>query len=177
MTGYITPFKKEHTGLAFKFKVNPDSCGNHSHYENYLKFSALTDKKIGMGTTHIFLDEDNNQKAKAIIGFITLKASSLIKIYDDYNEGNAAMEITELAVDINYEKQGFGTKLVNYAITIADMLNNDYIGISYITTCADPLAVSFYEHYGFAKCSDYYEVPREGWNAGCTPMYLKLPEN
>ena len=108
MSIYITQFKKEHAGLASKFQVNPVSCGRHSHYEEYLRFSAIDDYRNGKGITYI--------------------------------------------------------------------LRNDYIGVEYVTLCADPMSVPFYEKNEFIKIMDYHEIPRDGWNKDCIPLILKLPE-
>jgi len=42
MTVECVQYSKEHAGLALGFKVNPDSCGRHSHYEEYLRYCALS---------------------------------------------------------------------------------------------------------------------------------------
>jgi len=69
-------FTNEHLGLTWLFQVNPDSCGNNEHYENYIKFSALTDKRYGLGTTHALIGEEDGKLI--LLGFITLRSSSLI---------------------------------------------------------------------------------------------------
>jgi len=168
-----TQFRKEHAGLAFKFQVNPDSCANPEHYENYIRFVALTDWKLGKGVTYILIDDtDDNQ---AIIGFITLRASSYISTNGEII-GRAAIEITEIAIDKMYEKQGYGTALLDMATLLIDELRNTCIGVEYIIACADPASVPFYEKNDFYQVLEYYDIPREGWNNNCIPMALKLPE-
>jgi len=169
-------YNSEYAGLAFNFKVNPDSCGNSVHYENYLRFSALADQNSGKGVTHILLSIDEETNEKAIIGFATVRTSSLIMNVETHHEGRAALEITELAVDIRFEKKGFGKYLVNWAINIADTLRRESVGIEYMTLCADPDSVSFYENNGFTMISTLYDIPREGWNVDCIPMLMKFPE-
>jgi len=165
-------YGKEYSGLAQQFRVTPVSCGNHSHYEEYLKYCATSDHKTGKGKTYIILDEETPR----IVGFVTLRASSLIFKDDNLFLGRSAIEITELAVDINYEKQGYGRILVDLALTIVDTLRNECLGIEYISLCADPISVPFYVYMGFSKIDDFYEIPRDGWNNNCIPMALKLPE-
>lgn len=166
----------DYAGLAFKFKVNPDSCGRSEHYEEYLRFIALSDYNSGKGVTYVLLDIDDNTGDKSIMGFITLRTSSLIMMKDNYYEGRSAIEITELAIDINYERKGFGTHLVNFAGAMADVLRKDSIGIEYMVLCSDPESVGFYKKCGFSLLSTLYEIPREGWNIGCTPMLMRFPE-
>ena len=168
--------KSQHLGLTRDFRVNPLSCSNPSHYEEYLKFYAITDKRVGLGVTHLFLDI--NDGITKIAGFITLKATSLMKIYDEYTEGRGALEITEIAIDQSYEKRGFGTLLVQFAVAKAQELKQNHLGIEYIVLCADPEVVGFYsrQDLGFVELQEYYDIPREGWNVDCTPMLIRLPE-
>lgn len=170
----IEKFNKDLAGLAWAFQVNPDSCGNPLHYENYIRLIALSDKAAGNGLTYVVLDEDDSNKK--ICGFITLRTSSVIKQYEDRTEGEAALEITELAVDRNYERQGIGKLLLSLAVNIASEINAQFASVKCISLCADPYAVPFYERFGFSKLEDYGDVPREGWNTDCIPMVLRFPE-
>ena len=175
MDAYFTQYNNEHSGLAFSFQVNPDSCDNPEHYENYLRFIALTDRRTGKGVTHILV-HDNNLNAKAIAGFVTLRSSSLISESGDSTTGRSAIEIAEIAVDKSYERRGYGTALLDFVFLLIDDLRTKTIGIEYIVACADTASVSFYEKNNFVRISEYYDVPREGWNINCIPMVLKLPE-
>lgn len=172
MARRIEKYSKDHVGLAWNFQVNPNSCGNPSHYENYLRLNAITDKNDGAGLTYILLDDEPR---KRICGFITLRASSITEQYADHTIGNAAVEITELAVDKDFEHQGIGTILLSLAIRIATMINDDYVSVKYIALCADSQAVPFYEKFGFHLLKEYGDIPRDGWNNDCTPMCLRLP--
>jgi ribosomal protein S18 acetylase RimI-like enzyme len=165
-------YNGEYAGLAREFQVNPDSCGNHSHYEEYIRYCAVTDYITGKGRTYIII----NENPQSMIGFMTLRASSLVDIDNKPISGKSAVEITELAVDVNYEKQGYGRMLTDLALTIVDTIRTEHLGIEYITLCSDPQSVPFYKHIGFSKIADYYEIPREGWNENCIPMAMKLPE-
>jgi len=176
MPFYIDKMTQDYMGLTRNFTVNPYSCKNPLHYENYLKFCAISDQKRGIGVTHVLIDEHEETKQKKIAGFITLKATSLTKSYEDYDEGHPALEIAELAIDKEYERRGLGTLLVQFAITTAAILNEEFLGIEYVVLCADPEAVNFYskDTFGFKRLEEYYNVPREGWNVNCIPMFLKV---
>lgn len=171
----IEKMEGKYAPLAWGFRVNPESCDNPEHYENYLKFSAVSDQVAGNGTTHIILDHERNR----IVGFVTLRASSLINECEGIAYGEPVLEIAELAVDQEYERRGYGKLLVDLSILMADQLNAEFIGIRYIMLCADPKAVPFYSHrtVGFGKVADYYNVPREKWNVGCVPMFLKVAKD
>ena len=164
---------KNHLGLAWAFRVNPDACGNNRHYENYIKFVALNDKSEGRGTTHIFIR--TCEHGKKILGYITFKATALIKHNEDTVFGDPALEIAELAVSADEEHRGIGTLLVQFAFTVAADLNYYHLGIRYITLCADAMAAPFYQRFGFERIDKFYEVPREGWNINCVPMFIRLP--
>lgn len=94
-------FDQEHSGLAWHFRVSPSSCDNPGHYEEYIRFVALSDRRSGMGVTHVLIDAD----AGRIAGFVALRLSSLFYTGDDGKKrGSPALEIAELAVDADYEK-------------------------------------------------------------------------
>lgn len=167
----------KYAGLAWEFRVSPTSCDNPMHYENYLRLCAIGDHKKGMGVTHLIIDYDEKGSAKAIAGFVTLRATSLVSTGEDgVKIVHPSLEIAELAVNEAYERQGIGTMLVDTAIYIADELRADSIGIKYVILCADPKAIGFYEKKDFGKIDDLYETLREGWNNDCEPMYITLPD-
>lgn len=168
----ISLFDTENAGLAWEFHVSPSSCDNPEHYEQYIRFMAATDKKDGMGVTHILVDED----AKRIAGFAALRISSMFYTGEDGSIiGNQALEIAELAVDKDYERQGCGRVLIDLALYLGSVIRAEIAGVKYLLACADPAAVGFYEKNGFQKANDIYEAPRDGSNNNCIPMYLKLP--
>jgi ribosomal protein S18 acetylase RimI-like enzyme len=170
--------ESKYAGLAWAFHVSPDSCHNPDYYEQYLSMCAIGDYKTGDSVTHLIVDEDENGNAKAIAGYVSLRVTSLIS----RNESSLpcvhpSIEIAELAVSRDYERQGIGTDLVKLAVYIADELRERYVGIKYVVLCADPMSVGFYEgKCGLAKINDLYETPRDGWNDNCVPMFTKLPE-
>lgn len=167
----------EYIELAWKFHVSSDSCDDPTYYENYLRLCAMSDQKAGMGVTHLFVEQDEVGKAKAIVGFITLRATSLVSTGDDGKSiVHPSLEIAELAVSRDYERKGFGRDLVNIAFISADHLRKHTIGIKYIAVCAAKKAEGFYEKLGFAKIGSWYETPRDGWNNTCEAMYITLEE-
>lgn len=161
-------FSQKHVGLAWNFRVNPNSCANPLHYEYYLRLIAFEDMKEGRGTTHVFADDN------AIHGFVTLRASSLIRTIDGTTKGDSALEIAELAVAESSERLGVGSLLIDFAFMIAADLNENSIGIRYIVLCADHASVDFYKKLNFSPVADFGEIPREGWNDDCVPMFIRL---
>ena len=168
----IELFNSTLSGLAWEFQVNPSSCGNHEHYEEYIRFIAVSDQASGKGTTHAFIRR--TESTEQMIGYITLRATSYTQIIGGTLYGNPAMEIFELAVCSTAEGMHIGTELVKFALVRALELNDSSLGIRYVTLCADPQAVPFYEKLGFGRMDEQGEIPREQWNANCVPMLLKL---
>lgn len=168
MARKIDRFSTDYIGLAWDFHVNPSSCDNPDHYEQYIRCCAIYDMNEGMGVTHIIVENDK------ILGYITLRASSVVERIDDKIYGEPALEICELAVSEGCERKKVGSDLVDFAIVKATELGSEAIGIKYIVLCADPSAVGFYEKLEFEKLESYGKIPREGWNDYCVPMKMRL---
>lgn len=165
----IELYSPQFAGLAWAFQVNPLSCDSPDHYQDYIRLIAASDMPEGRGTTHILWDKER------IFGFITLRASSYIQTIDGKTSGESALEISELAVEKCAERSGVGRLLVDFAFKTAASLNQSYLGIRYIVLCADPCAVGFYKKIGFRQVDEYGDIPREGWNENCIPMFIRLP--
>ena len=175
----IEDMNSDFAGLAWMFQVNPDSCDNPKHYEDYIRLCAIEDQIAGMGKTYLVVgDNPHDKNARIIAGYVTLKASAIIKDYDNGTKiGEPALEISELAVNKICERQQIGSLLVQFAIVQAQQLNKSYLGIKYVSLCADPRAVNFYkEKFEFMELESYSDIPREMWNRNCTPLYIRLPQ-
>lgn len=172
----IEQFGSIHVELSFSFECNSDKCGNYQHYTDYLKYNAMSDFATGMGVTYVMCEIGEDSKPVRILGFVTLKASSLVTGgFGEQMDGYPAIEISELAVDRNYEGQGIGRTLLNYAVYVCDQIREEFIGVKYLIVCADPQAEEFYRKaLNFEKVSSIYNIPREHWNGDCIPMFIKV---
>ena len=133
----------------------------------------MGDAGTGVALTHVFIDEDSGKMA----GYVSLRTTSLITENEDGNPTvHPSIEIAELSVDKTFERNGVGKEMVNFVILTADILRRETIGLKYIAVCADPKAVGFYEKMGFSHVREVYQIPRDGWNDNCEPMYIKLPD-
>lgn len=169
---------KANLSLCQDFFVDSNKCTKHEYYETYLKQTAYRDMEDGLGITYLYIDNDLHTGAKKIMGYITLRFSSLIKDMGDKKKyGYPALEISELAVSKSYSSSGVGTDMVMDAINMAEEINNQ-ISIKYIVLCADPDAVGFYTRsiLGFKRIDIHFgdDIPREHCNIDCVPLYLKL---
>lgn len=164
---------KENVGLAWQFRVSPHSCDNPDYYENYIRLSAISDANRGQAVTHVLLDTDKQR----IAGYVALRTTSLVSNGEDGTQlVHPAVEVAELAVDADYERNDIGSHLVGLAILLAYEIRKQ-IGIRSILVCADPKAVGFYEKQHFEPLSNLYTMLRDGWNNNCIPMYIEFPEN
>ena len=171
----IELFQTGYYDLAFDFSVNPESCENPDHFQQFLLYNALSDMKTGMGVTYVML-ESKGERQDIIIGFVTLKSTSLVLRDEDHSlNGLPAVEISELAVRDHYEQQGIGKALIGYALYVVFELRRR-IGVQYMLVCSEPKAVGFYKKQHFIEARTNYTVPHEIWNKSCVPMYMKLPE-
>lgn len=128
---------------------------------------------MGLGTTHVFISELDGKEYLA--GFITLRASALVENNNGSIQGKPALEIAELAVDERFTGQNIGSLLVSFALTNADNLNNSLLRLKYVVVCSDPQSSGFYEKCKFQMLNNIGDIPREGWNDSCIPMYIQLP--
>ena len=153
------------------FSVNPSSCANSDFYKSYLQLMALSDLKDGRGTTHLYIDA----KANRIMGFVSMRASSIVIDEDGRLVGSPAIEISVLAVDSAYEKRGVGRALIDYAVWQANEMRKQNIGVQHMVLIADPKAIGFYKKVGFEPMpQSQYKSPLETFSEGGVPMYFPL---
>ena len=176
MSLYFDIMREDHVELAWSFSVNPQKCDDPEVFKNQL-IGAFGDMKSGNSVTHVFIDDSNNKKA--IVGFVTLRASAYLTQYPDDDNFNAkpAIEILCLAVDEKFEGKGIGTALIKQAIIIADELREKYIGVQYIVLRSNKKSLSFYKRkkIGFMKLSVIGKLAADNWNKDCEPLIAKLP--
>lgn len=171
---YFEQFQGSHQGFARIFSVNPNSCGNPAHFKEYLLCNAMSDSLTGMGVTHVLAQHDDEGNPTAILGYVTLKTSSLLYRTESGYSGKPALEISELAVNRQFERQGIGRLLLDYALFCCREIQKS-AGVMYLLVYAEPQAVEFYSRVlNFEKMGDLYEIPNEVWNANCVPMLLKF---
>lgn len=174
---YFEAFSIEMVGLAFKFEVNPSSCGNAAYFSDYLKYNALHDSSTGRGITHVLVEETDDSN-KVIIGYVTLKSTALFTDIEVDGQsrisGEPALEISNLAVHKDYEKQGIGSALIDFVVDMAAEIGSNHVAIKHIVLAADEMAEGFYKKKDFNYFRDYFDMPRSYENVGCTPMFMTL---
>ncbi len=157
----IEPVSSKHYSLLADYKCNPKSCNHHEHFNDYLRFCAVSDHTLGMGTTHVICKYINDKPTETI-GYVTLKAATLITEVDEYNKslmvGKPAIEISELAIKKGYERQGYGSDLLAYVVRMCKRLHDENVGIYYILVYADPKAVGFYKNKKRIEVPTYFST-------------------
>jgi len=169
MNYYIEPLDKSHVSLFDEFKAYEDE--ENDYFNNYLKLNGLLDQKQGIAKTYLYIKE--SKEKKEILGFYSLRASSLIIDIEDVREGQPAIEIYEFAVRYDYQKTGVGKKLMMDAI--ARIIRVSYeIGVKHIIVAAKKDAVGYYTRYKFAEIPCYKKIISTIDNSQCVGMSLSL---
>ncbi len=174
---YFDVFSEEYFPLAFNFKSVDDE--NSDFFNNFLVQNALIDQRQGYGTTHIFLEVDEkDSKNKRILGFFTLRCSSLIIRSEGFRKiGEPALEIAVFAVHKDYRGMGIGTVMMQEIFAQAIKLKEKHIGIKYLVLCSVKESMGFYEKFEFKQITGNELIPNEIRNLECIPMSVRLPED
>jgi GNAT superfamily N-acetyltransferase len=126
------------------------SCGNPI-LDSYIRERARKDIKRRMGQVYVLSDD------AVIIGFFTLSPSSidvhilppeLAKKFPN-NLPLPCWLLGRFAVDVRYQKQGLGKKLLGSALKRVKELSDQNGGYCIIVDAKDETAKQFYEHFGF----------------------------
>lgn len=163
----LVPISKEYQPLFKKFKCNLPKM------DAFLREQALYYNELGEGKTFLLIHDNQ------VIGYFTLKCSA-IQIFDkemtEEPREFPAIEISRLAVNYRYQKQGYGEKILAHALTTILDIKSNYCGVRFVTLFSVPDAVGFYEHtFEFEEAGEDVEIVYcEDSNKGCTYMYKYL---
>jgi len=160
-------------------KTNLDFATNFKCYEkeleDFLKEDALNNQKIGISKPYLFFN--NN----ILVGYITLLCDTLrlegelrdfFKSKDVNYKSLPAIKIGRLAIDNNYQKQGFGTEILGFTMNIALKISKEFAGCRFLIVDAKRNynakkdSIHFYKKFGFKILKQ-----RE---KGTIPMYLDI---
>ena len=174
MSRYFSWMDKDHYSLASNFRTCDKQGNTLDYFTTYLTQDAIVNDKQGEGKTYLYIEKNDVTEDEKLLGFFTLRSSSLIVRGDDLRAyyGQPALEIYELAVHKDYQGQGIGSKLIKEIFAKACELNENYLGIKHIVVCAKESAVPFYEKSFFRRIDDI--VPRSYDNNNCVAMSVRL---
>lgn len=123
---------------SFKNRKKKKFIAYSENINHFLITEALEEQKQGLNTTFLLLIDNS------LAGFISLCNDSIRLDLNERNEDSVpytnipALKIARLAIDKNYQYNGWGDFLINYAVTIA-MKIREFSGIKFLT-------VDCYEH-------------------------------
>lgn len=135
----------------------------------FLKNEALNEQDKGLNTTHLLMNDKEE-----CIGFISLCTDSIRLESSEREEMGLtyanipSLKIARLAIDKNYQNQGFGSTLIEFAIGMASQIR-DFIGMKFLTVDCYEHRLSYYKNKGFV-CNKIQRENRQPDN----PMSLRL---
>ena len=84
------------------------------------------------------------------------------------------IEISRLAVDYKYRKNGYGTIIMNYILSEIYKIKKD-VGVKYILLFSIPSAINFYkDKFNFLEIPNDVQVLPSWDSEGCQGMYAIL---
>ena len=155
---------------------------NFQSYEKelveFLKEDALENQKNKISVTYLWFLKGSGQ----LLGYITV-LNDRINLESELKEGFRnkginyhslpALKVGRLCVDDRFIRRGLGTMMIDFSISIAHSIFEDYSGCRFIvldakrTIVNDP--IHFYKKQGFETLKERKK--------GTTPMYLDLLNN
>ena len=128
------------------------SCGVQE-LDDYLKRFAFQQSRKGVAAVRVITD--NNDPA-AILGFYSLSAAQIDVDELDLSDQKRlprypvpCFRLGRLAVDQNHQRQGIGRLLIGCAVARCREARRHVAAYALVVDAKDPIARSFYEHYGF----------------------------
>lgn len=172
----IEPFSQNAFRLVQDFTAIENNAAD-DYFHQYLFFNGLIDNQDGTAKTYIYVER--NGEHEKILGFYSIRCSSLIVNNGDNGGriGEPALEILELAVHKDYQGQGIGSDMIKTIFSTAYKLKNEFLGIRHIVVCAKSTAKSYYERFGFQALPNYRKIPRSFDNQDCIGMSVRLEFN
>lgn len=140
----IEEIQARHDRSSFDCGVQP--------LNDYLSKNARQQTSRGIARTYVLIDDDMPNR---VMGFYTLCFAEVFPPTQSklagYPHKLVGLKIARLAVDINFQKMGFGSYLImeifKNAITIQDV--SPMIGI--LVDAKDDVVKQFYEEFGFEE--------------------------
>jgi predicted N-acetyltransferase YhbS len=139
------------------------------HLNDYIWYQAKDQQLEGAAVTYLAFYDDQ------IVGFISLSMSSILvqNVTGKHRPSTSypqfpALMIGRLATDYEYQHQGVGKVLCEFAIAQA-IKHRELMGCQFITLNAKPNSIPFYQRLGFEVCPGQQASRKNPF------MYFKLP--
>jgi len=163
--------KLQETDLEFL----KDFTTYESELKKFICEDAYSNQNIGISITYLLIYEGN------LIGYIAILSDSLnldADLKETFRQKGItyktlpALKIGRLAIDSRYLKNGFGTKLLEFAYSLAKYTSKHIFGCRFLIVDAkrniDPKkdSIHFYKKFGFQPLKERIK--------GTLPLYLDI---
>jgi GNAT superfamily N-acetyltransferase len=159
-------FSEGHLDLVQNF-----SCGKEG-LDNFLKEQAIDDQKEHKSTTTLVIRRYRDKIT--LIGFYTLKNTSLLFKPDNKLRGYPAIEIVYFAVDKRFQRKGLGSKILKTIIFRAIELSKNFSAVAALVLSSENDVVDFYKKNRFKDFSVFFDLLYDDCREETTSLFLNL---
>jgi len=146
-------------------------CGDEG-LNNYLKEKALEDYRRNEATTTLVVKKYRNQLC--LLGYYTLKNTSLLFRPDQTLRGYPAIEIMYLAVQKEHQRKGIGSRILRGIIYRAYQLSRNFSAVTVLILSSKNCAAEFYKKNEFRELGEYLDMLYDPCRAETTALFLNL---
>ena len=161
------------------FKVSDFECGiENEPLNNYLKIDSFQDMTSNRSRIYIIEEE----LSKKIVGYYSIRTNGIIYIDRNNYDKNISipvMEISEFAIDIDFQGKGIGTGIFHTCILLKSDILLSIIGLQAILVYAfHERAIEFYKKLGFQKLEkeDGFIILEDDFSKGCQAFIFSLSD-
>ncbi|HRS42334.1 MAG TPA: GNAT family N-acetyltransferase [Candidatus Diapherotrites archaeon] len=165
----IEPISNDHKTVISNFTTY------ESDLKDFLVESALSNQNDRISKTFLLFYRNN------LVGYVTLLCDSLrvegelrvrLKTKNIHYKSLPAIKIGRLAVDDNYLRQGFGTRLLELAYAYSKKVSDNYCGCRFLILDAKRTKDKSKDSLYFYKKLNFHILKER--EKGTTPMYLDI---
>lgn len=169
----MIPFYIDYISDENRSKLSVFDCG-HEGMNNFLVCQAEKYSNSYDGLTRLLI----HKKTKNVIGYYTLKNTSLIFKPDNKLRGIPAIEIFRLAIDKDFQDQGIGTKVLQKIFFDAYEYTNTFSSAKMIVLYAlnNEQCLKFYKKLKFIEMEEFFEMLYDECIHNAVPLMVNLKE-
>jgi len=158
-------------GMDYFNKLDDFNCGVKT-MNDFLNFDARKLDEVGEGSTYLYIDEDT----KSLIGYYTIKCSSIQIKEGRYPKVFPAIEVSRFAITESYQGIGLSQSLFSDLIDEIRYINDNYVGVKFITLFSiSDKSFKFYSDFDFEVGNEETTIVLEDdINYNCTFMFALL---
>lgn len=158
-------------GYDYFDEINDFNCGVET-MNDFLNFEARNLDESGEGSTYLYIDEDT----KSLIGYYTIKCSSIQIKEDRYPKVFPAIEVSRFAITETYQGIGLSQSLFSELVDEIRYINDNYVGVKFITLFSiSDKSFKFYHDFDFEiEDEKTTSVLQDDINYKCTFMFALL---